>query len=338
MKTVLHIGPCNSKGGIATVIDNMMDNPPKGWKVEKIDTHGQSAKEKIKNWFRARRTIKEKFLSEEICLAHIHVTHSISWWRKRDLMRVCEKIGLPSVIQIHSGKFDSFCEGVAGFSVKRRLNRPNRRVIVLENRWKELLRRWLPKNTEVVNNFSRPLAVRRNHSPDGTIKLLLLSRPSPVKGKNFALDIVRYLTSKGSRVSLKISGGNKNESLVDNPEGQITCLGWVSEQEKSELIKSADFLLSPSIYEGSSMSVIESMVSGLPCVVSDASSETVGDNYSVVSDFSPEKWGQRILELSSPKEYEKIVEKTILNSEKYAVAPNVMKIGRIYADLVPTQP
>ncbi len=338
MKTVLHMGPCNSKGGIATVIDNMVENPPKGWKVEKIDTHGQSAKDKIKNWVRARQVIKEKFLSEEICLAHIHVTHSMSWWRKRDLMRVCEKIGLPSVIQIHSGKFDLFCEGVAGFSVKRRLDRPNRRVIVLETRWKELLRRWLPKNTEVVNNFSRPLAVRRNHSPDGTIKLLLLSRSSPIKGKKFALDIVRYLTSKGLKVSLKISGGYKNESLGDNPEGQITSLGWVSEQEKSELIKSADFLLSPSRYEGSSMSVIESMVSGLPCIVSDASSETVGDNHSVVSEFSPEKWGQRILELSSPKEYEKIVEETILNSEKYAVGPNIMKIGRIYSDLVPTQP
>ena len=86
------------------------------------------------------------------------------------------------------------------------------------------------------------------------------------------------------------------------------------------------------------MSVIESMVSGLPCIVSDASSETVGDNHSVLSEFSPEKWGQRILELSSPKEYEKIVEETILNSEKYAVGPNIMKIGRIYSDLVPTQP
>ena len=42
----------------------------------------------------------------------------------------------------------------------------------------------------------------------------------------------------------------------------------MSEDKKIDLIKEADFLLMPSEFEGSSMTVIDSIVCGLPCIVS----------------------------------------------------------------------
>ena len=43
-------------------------------------------------------------------------------------------------------------------------------------------------------------------------------------------------------------------------------------------------MLSPSQYEGSSVSVIESLVSGLPVIASPASSETVGEKLTMSLD------------------------------------------------------
>ena len=46
------------------------------------------------------------------------------------------------------------------------------------------------------------------------------------------------------------------------------------------------------------MSVIESMVSGLPCIVSGTSEETVGLEDLIVREDNSEKWANRILTLS----------------------------------------
>ena len=46
----------------------------------------------------------------------------------------------------------------------------------------------------------------------------------------------------------------------ENRGESIEALGWVSEDKKIDLIKEADFLLMPSEFEGSSMTVIDSIV------------------------------------------------------------------------------
>ena len=65
-------------------------------------------------------------------------------------------------------------------------------------------------------------------------------------------------------------------ALVEISRTEVNCLGWVSEERKRRLVASADFLISPSDYEGSSMSVIEAIVSGLPAIVSEAVERPLG--------------------------------------------------------------
>jgi glycosyltransferase involved in cell wall biosynthesis len=109
-------------------------------------------------------------------------------------------------------------------------------------------------------------------------------------------------------------------------------LGWVGESRKAELISESDFLLSPSEYEGSSMSVIESMVSGLPCLVSKASKETVGIG-GLVMDKDPETWSKAIIGFLEVGAYAKLVSDILEESKKYSPARNQSMMGEIYNSL-----
>ena len=64
------------------------------------------------------------------------------------------KIWNPDINSHSFGKIQKFCSGIAGTSVTRELAKKNRKTIILENRWKEILSKWLPNDVEVVNNCS----------------------------------------------------------------------------------------------------------------------------------------------------------------------------------------
>ena len=67
-----------------------------------------------------------------------------------------------------------------------------------------------------------------------------------------------------------------------------------------------DFVLSPSEFEGSSMTVIESISSGVPCICSLASAETIGIESLILDLSDPNEWADKIVELSSPRLYREI--------------------------------
>ena len=333
VRRVIHLGPSESQGGMATVINNLCQSPPKGWVANSISTHGNSIFSVISRWFFSRVELKKKIVDGEIDVAHIHVTHSISWWRKRGIMRICEKWGIPSVIHIHSGKFDEFCRGIAGISVRKELSKKQRKTIILENRWKTRLKEWIPCDSVVIRNTSYPLANRSNHKIGGEIKLLILSRKSPVKGVGFTKEVLRCLDKIGKKASLVVTGsGGVIENYYQHLD--ITQLGWVSEDEKRTLIEEADFLLAPSEFEGASMSVIESMASGLPCLVSEVSNETVGVEELVMKSFNPEIWAERIVELSETEQYESMVKSVKKRSQKYLPEHSKIGLGKIYNELI----
>ena len=39
MRKVLHVGPCNTPGGMAKVIEILSENPPEGWAAETWQSH-----------------------------------------------------------------------------------------------------------------------------------------------------------------------------------------------------------------------------------------------------------------------------------------------------------
>ena len=45
----------------------------------------------------------------------------------------------------------------------------------------------------------------------------------------------------------------------------IEAKGWVSEQEKLELLQKSSLLIMPSAYEGQPLTILEALACGLPC-------------------------------------------------------------------------
>jgi glycosyltransferase involved in cell wall biosynthesis len=332
MKRVVHLGPSESKGGMAAVIENMAKNAPDGWISEIISTHADSAIRSIIRWRNGLREFSSGLKVGRYDIAHVHVTHSMSWWRKLSFIKKCEKFDIPVVIHIHSGKFDVFCSGFAGKSVRKTTYKKNRKTVVLEERWRKKLSDWIPPDSEVVRNFASPIH-RGKKFPGRKIKLLVLSRRSPIKRHEFAIDVVECINNLGREASLSITGGRKPIGGHSSGIG-VSDLGWVSKEERESLLSESDFLLSPSKYEGASMSIIESMVSGIPCLASRASEETVGVKELIIEEENPEKWAERILELSNSQDYPRVVDLVLARAEKYSPSLNKKKIGEVYENLL----
>ena len=136
----------------------------------------------------------------------------------------------------------------------------------------------------------------------------------------------------GINASLTMTGTAYGSSK-EFPDLEINCLGWVSEDEKKKLIEESDLLISPSEYEGSSMSVIEAMVSGLPCIVSETSRETVGLPELVVGK-DKKSWAKTIIQITKSEKYNDIVERIRLNSSIYSIERCRASLGEIYESLM----
>lgn len=332
---VVHFGPSMSKGGMSSVMSILENNPPDGWIADSVPTHSdRGVLDKIKSYYSARKRLNSMIKEGEINIAHFHVTHSMSWWRKQSLIRICQKNGLPTIVHIHSGKFDSFCKGIAGKNVSKLLARKGVKTIVIEERWLKILDRWLPRNAQVVNNSSiKQKSKNKIGKKSPGVRLFLGARKSKSKGHSFALNVLEELHKLGVKAELIMTGVRgvpPTFPLID----YVNTLGWISEREYFEELLSSDFVLVPSDYEGSSMTVIESIVNGIPCIVSPTSSETVGNIDLVASLESPKEWAEKIIKLSEKEELMRIKEYLSRLSEKYSVELARNKFGEIYSGMI----
>ena len=321
-KIVVHFGPFESIGGMSNMMLNLSNNL-KNWQIKIVKTHSNnSVLSMLREWHNSRRTLNKMIFQKKIDLAHIHVTHSLSWWRKLGIIKKCIKNGIPVIIHIHSGRFDIFCStifGIPGRALKRvSENNEICKVVVLENRWLELLKNWIPGDSEVIRNYSNINFKSRskNREKNENLQILMMARDSKGKGHEFAIKIMEDILSKENKIKLVMTGKNPEE-LEDDLDGHIIARGWVSNEEKNRLIDESDFLISPSLFEGSSMSIIESICCGLPCIVSTASSETLGVPELVLDVSNPKDWSKKILNLSKEDEYKRILAEIEIQKNKY---------------------
>ena len=67
-------------------------------------------------------------------------------------------------MHIHSGRFEEFCSrffGLTGYLVRKILS-SGCKVVILEERWRDILRKWIPENSIVIPNPSYKKISREN--------------------------------------------------------------------------------------------------------------------------------------------------------------------------------
>ena len=177
---VVHFGPSDSRGGMSAVIRGLIASTPDNWEAGVVNTHSEGGlAAKIIAFRKASSELGRLIKESNIDLGHVHVTHGFSWWRKLRIIKKLERNGVPIVIHIHSGKFERFCSGLAGNSVRKNLEKGRRRVVLLEERWRKILEKWVPNDSLVIQNSSTPQISRESKEIGSSIMLLHLSRGSP---------------------------------------------------------------------------------------------------------------------------------------------------------------
>lgn len=101
----------------------------------------------------------------------------------------------------------------------------------------------------------------------------------------------------------------------------IILTGFVSEQEKQELMKNAEIFFSPSWYEGFGLSVLEAQMAGVPVVTSNSSSlaEVAGKGAMLVDPSNSNQMAGKIYRLFSDKRLQDgIIQKGHENAERFS--------------------
>ena len=263
MRKVLHVGPCDTPGGMATVMHTLAEFPPEGWEAELLASHAPGGLwAKWRAYLRARRELKRRCSDPGLRPDVVHVHTAADWsWRRKARLIGCLPVETGVVIHIHSGKFDAWlgkAESKRSASFTKTVQQTKSTVVVLSEAWKEALGPIIGEVLPISNPI--PLNMVPSNEPRERNHLLLMGRPDPVKGHDFAIKVAQRLHQERPSLRLSLTG------IEDTQHDFVHALGWVSEEEKVRLLQTASLLLLPSTFEGQAMVALEASACGLPIV------------------------------------------------------------------------
>ncbi|MDA7845850.1 glycosyltransferase family 4 protein [Euryarchaeota archaeon] len=252
---------------MANVMRILAEHPPEGWDAELLASHvAGSPWAKWRAYRRARSTLigMLKDPKRKPDVVHLHTAADWSWWRKRRFAYLAHGAGSKVVVHIHSGKFDTWlgdAKSKKSRAMKFSLRETGAKLVVLNEWWHKQLKP-LIGDAEIVHNPVRSRYVNskkvrnKNH-------ILLLGRNDPVKGHKFAMTVCATVRGEVPDLKVTMSG------VTSSPFHWLEAKGWVSDEEKLELLQTASLLLVPSAFEGEPMVVLEAISCGLSVLCSD---------------------------------------------------------------------
>ncbi len=126
-----------------------------------------------------------------------------------------------------------------------------------------------------------PPLPERADSSDRRIHLGFVGRLTPEKNPRFALDVVRHLNKSGVAAQLSVIGdgrlGDELREAARRSEGSVEMCGWIADREDLVTrLRSWDYLLLPSLSEGSPKVMVEGMAMGAVVVTWGINARVVG--------------------------------------------------------------
>lgn len=271
---ILIVGPSTtkSKGGMATVIENLINNCTNDeLELKHIASHVDgTVLDKILVFIKAFIAV----LFEKNCsIIHIHVASDISIFRKSVFVFLSKILSIPVLMHVHGGDFDVFynkCPIYVRYFIKKTFLMCDR-IVVLSDYWKEFFNINISKHNVIVLNNG--VNVEKYSQGFSTISsycsFLFLGRLSKEKGVYDLLQAVDILVNTYHRNEFLfyLAGNGEEEQIRDfvirkGLTNNIHLLGWVNEYDKITWLKKIDTFILPSYIEGLPMSIIEAMAAG----------------------------------------------------------------------------
>jgi glycosyltransferase involved in cell wall biosynthesis len=228
----------------------------------------------------------------------------------------CKLFHVPVVLHIHGGIFlMNKTSNKLYFFLSRKIFKNSKAVIVLSEIEKEaLLLNYQYPDALILENcidISPFMEIKKDKHPAPVF--LFMGRIHESKGLNDILGAFRLLKDDNTDFRFILCGdGPLKETIISEFETilgeNFSYLGIVSGQRKSDVIKSADYFLLPSWFEGLPLSLMETMAAGLVPVVTN-----VGSICFLVEDGK----SGIIVEMKNPDDLYRKIKKSLSDSDLY---------------------
>ncbi|WP_299050338.1 glycosyltransferase family 4 protein [uncultured Nocardioides sp.] len=247
------------------------------WSVTHVATHEDgSAARKVLRFVLGGTQVLLRLLLHRPALLHIHTSTDGSFVRKSLLARAATARGVPVVLHVHGGAFDSFHD---------RAPRPVQRwirstleavdvVVALGPTWAAVLSRIAPAaRVVVVPNAVDPGPAPTAATRSGPRTVLFLGQVSALKNVPVLVEAwAKVLPGLAAPARLVVAGDGDDLDRVratvatHGVGSDVDLRGWVPPEEVDGLLGAADVLVLPSKWEGQPMAVLEGMARGLAVV------------------------------------------------------------------------
>lgn len=237
-----------------------------------------------------------------------------------------------SVVTIHGLEYEYFPEyyprnfvNYIRSATKYALKQARRIIVVSETTKNDLLKLYgadPQKITVIHHGFSTSKLGIENQNKVRSLApgaqkpyLLYLGRIELKKNIPGILDAYKILKEKYQIPHALVLAGSsgygydKIKSKIKDLKLEIDQPGFVSEEKKWQLLKSADAFLFPSLYEGFGLPILEAQSVGVPVITSDVSSmpEVAGEGAILVNPQNPEEIAAGIYEAITETEKKKLL-------------------------------
>lgn len=274
-KKVLIIGPSptNSKGGMATVIQEMLESKVLNNNFNlKIHESYRDGNVFYRLLFSIYAFIKFLFLYNEYDIFHIHMASYGSTFRKGLYINFLSKKNKKIILHIHGAEYLVFYNKLSESKKQKVKNIWNKShtIIVLSKKWKKEFQN-IFKNLNIleVNNGINidKLSSGISDVCINKYKFLLLGRLGKRKGAYDIIKATEHIYSKYPSLKIFMAGDGEVEKVKQVIEekklsNSIEVVGWTNFNKKLQLLKEVSTILLPSYNEGLPMTILEGMATG----------------------------------------------------------------------------
>ena len=275
-----------ARGGIHAVIENHIQaGVYDDYERYVIVSHDDgSMLKRFYVYFSALASLLGLLFRSKVDICHLHGSHKGSIYRKALFILVCKLFNCKVIFHLHGSVFARTYDSAGGFYkglVRYVLNNADS-VFVLSEYWAKYVSA-ISSNDDirVINNFPSPifetLYQQKTFTFTQPINFLFLGYIGQRKGIYDLVDAVESLKQQGiGGFKIKVGGNgeiDKLKTLITEKglSDYFDVIGWVTGDQKYQLMNEADVLLLPSHNEGLPIAILEAMSAGLAVI-----STTVG--------------------------------------------------------------
>lgn len=269
---VIVVGPSGpgTKGGISSVMGGMQADE---WLTSKTDMafYGSyyDGNLLLKTLYGIWRILWFNFVVGRYDIVHIHMSIKGSAKRKMQYAKIAKRHGKKVILHIHSGNFVRYYQELPPDRQKKLRDclQSADCVLALSRGWKRMFEQVIGlTNCETVTNgiLLSQFPAENGSFLQRPIDLLFLGRLSENKGTDNLLEVLARVKDEGVHFHCVLAGDGPVEEYKQKAAAlglgdDLEFTGWISGQQKLDLLYQSRVMALPSYYEGLPMSILEAM-------------------------------------------------------------------------------